>query len=937
MLPVPMHSAPFVGRREEVAKIREALANARNGSGSIVLLAGEPGIGKTSLAQEICRAAAWLGTPAVWGPAIEAEGTPPYWCWRQALTALTRVVPAAPAPDFAQLDSGTSQFVFFETVIDLLHRAAEGNSLVLVLDDLHWADTGSLRLLQVAAPQVPASRILIIGTYRPPGPDDNGALAQLLPGLLRERAVSRLTLGGLDQAATGSLLSGVLDREVSPQLARKLMDQTEGNPFYLIELAEGLRAGGSASRLPHSLGQIARRRLGLLSERCRVALGSAAVIGREFELGLLVGAIRESEAGVRDAIGEGVAAAVVEEIGPGKFQFSHALLREALYLDLPSAERAAAHARIAAAIGALDPVARAANIDALAQHLRRALPLGAVEEALAATLEAAQAAEAQLAFEQSADLYAEAIELQLLEKPPRHSRADLLLRLARCRYRAGTVVAAWQATQLAAAAAREEHQVRALAEAALVVSGLLIRGSIDMSIARPLLALGEEALQQLGGADAVLEARLLGQVASLRASLGIGPPTSDQALETARRAADPVAHFLALQAKELEIAGEPTRAEERLELSTEAVRVARQVDDPAVAVWAHAWRLGASYELGIRGQADSELAALADAVDRIKEPMARWRLEVARGSLALIDGRYADVVEAAARALEIGLRSGHRGAATLAWVLHFSAAARTGDTASDEVLRELSGGRNSGWYAAHLADQGRIAELREYWAGISHSFLDDMPRVMWPVKAMGSAKVAVALEDRAWAARVYEEVRSFPHLHMVQGFLGGYEGPFVMYAGQLAALLGRRDEAQHLLERAIDAASAIGSPPFEALSKFSLASLLRRSGQARDRARAVALLEQAAATAERLGMRPLGCAVAAELKPLQQLDGRPTSLSPREVEVVALVRDGLTNRAIGERLHISERTAENHVKNILDKLGLDSRVQIAAWSAGRAR
>jgi ATP/maltotriose-dependent transcriptional regulator MalT len=194
-------------------------------------------------------------------------------------------------------------------------------------------------------------------------------------------------------------------------------------------------------------------------------------------------------------------------------------------------------------------------------------------------------------------------------------------------------------------------------------------------------------------------------------------------------------------------------------------------------------------------------------------------------------------------------------------------------------------------------------------------------------------KIAAALEDREWAAHLYEQLSPYPELHVVRGPLGGYEGPVALYCGRLAVVLGRLNEAQAFFEQAEVSAKRIASPPFEAIARHQLARILRRRGRLRDIGAAMRLLEQARATAERLGMRPLAAAVTADLDVLRHPRGRRTPLSDRELEVAALVADGMTNRAIGQRLHISERTAENHVRNILDRLGLDSRAQIAAWSA----
>jgi len=919
-----MRAAEFVGRREEVAQLRAALVAAREGSGSLVLICGDGGIGKTSLAQELSRAAAWLGTPAVWGPALEGEGTPPYWAWRQVLGALRRLVPSGHVPGLDRFAADSSPFLLYEAVVEALHGAASPEGLLVVLDDLHWADAGSLRLLQVAAAQVPASRILILGTYREPGASDDSPLAQALPGLLRERAVHRIRLRGLDPSESDALLAHVMDHPPTRSLARRIYEQTDGNPFYLVELAEEIRDGDAHPRLPQSLREIARRRLALVGEGCRRVLSLAAVIGRDFEVDSLAATTGESPATVLDELAEAARVGLVDNVVPGRCRFAHALLREALYLDLPAGQRAEAHDLVARMIDHLPPTQRREHLDALAHHLRQALPLGDAALALAVMVEAAEAAEAELAYEQAAERYGEAVELvaQAADGSP-HSRAALLVRLARCQQRAGAAVHA--ASERAAEAARSEGDRVALAEAALVVRVLL-----EPRAARSVMALCAEALAEVDGSDRMLEARLQAQMslaAALTGGEAVAPSLASRALENARRVGDPEARYLALQAREWEITGSPERAKERLRLSQEAVAVARESADPAQAVWAHSWRLGASWELGLRGEADEELAALEIAVARIKEPAARWRLEVARSTLALIDGRYADASASADRAVEIAQRGGFGAAAA---VLRALAAVRTGDDPIPAELRQAPQTRF--WYAGCLADQDRIAELRELWtggAGAAGSFTPDM----WLIATVNMVKIAAALEDRDWAAQLYERLAPYPELHVVRGPLGSYEGPVALYCGRLAVVLGRPDEAQAFFEQAIVSANRIGSPPFEAIARHQLARVLRRRGRPRDVGAAVGLLEQARDTAERLGMRPLAAAVAADLDLLRHPRGRRTPLSDRELEVAALVADGMTNRAIGERLHISERTAENHVRNILDRLGLDSRAQIAAWSA----
>jgi len=667
--------------------------------------------------------------------------------------------------------------------------------LLIVLDDLHWADAGSLRLLQVIASELPGSRILLLGTYRPPLPDERSLLAGDLPALLRERVVSRLTLEGLGADDTESLLLQLLGPSPEPELVHRVRDQSDGNPLYVVELAESLREGGSRLRLSLSLRDITRRRLDGASPAALETLRSAAVLGREFPLDLLAAITGKTPSDLLDSLGEAMSSRLVQALNSTTHRFSHGLLREVLYDDLPVAERARRHLLAADAIATLAPARRDALLYAWSHHLRQALPLGDQHRALEVTLRAASAAERQLAYEQAAEGYAEAAALASSASGS-ESRGRILLSRARCLYRAGAIAASWQASQEVAAAARTIGDVRLLAEAALVV-----RGIGDPAICVPLFKLCQFAMDALAGSDPVLEARLLGQmgVAGHQAHVGLAEAgLADRATNAAFRTGDSDARFLALQAKEMELAG-PTGLAERLELGDEALSLAEETRDPAIAVWARSWRLTAYWELGRRADLDRELAALGSAAEQAREPLGLWRFQMAQASVAVMDGRYQDALDHTDRALAIGRRGRHGDAELIAMILRTQVAMRTGAGGVDEaILSSAAAGPASArlWGAAILADVGRVDEARELWR-MSGVEVASLPRdSLWLQALDAMARVAAAVADLEAAPMILEAVAPFANRHAIAGPVGGYMGPVALNAGRLASVLERWDDAE---------------------------------------------------------------------------------------------------------------------------------------------
>ena len=390
----------FVGRSGAMAALEATWATREHGL-RVVVLAGEPGIGKTRLAREFARAAHQRGATVLAGGCHE-ETVVPYQPFVEALGHYIACCPPAELavqvnPRRAQLAAivpeledtrataatagpGAEQerFRLFEAVSSLLADAAHLRPLVLVLDDLHWADRPSLLLLRHLARSAKDAPLMILGTYRPVEVGEAHPLAEALAELRRARAVDRLSLSGLGEAEVAELIAGRAGLQPPRGFVRRVVDRGGGNPFFIEELLHDVGAeadwDAAAGGVPDSVKDLVRRRLRGLGEDCRQALSVAAVAGRDFELDVLEHVLGHPRDRLVDLVEEAIGAdVVVEPPEPvGRLSFSHALFRETIYEQLSATRRAAIHGRIAAAIEAAPTDRPDERAGTLAYHYRAA-------------------------------------------------------------------------------------------------------------------------------------------------------------------------------------------------------------------------------------------------------------------------------------------------------------------------------------------------------------------------------------------------------------------------------------------------------------------------------------------------------------------------------------------------------------------------------------
>ncbi|HVZ36336.1 MAG TPA: BREX system ATP-binding domain-containing protein, partial [Polyangiaceae bacterium] len=476
----------IAGRARETEELSRALAEAAGGGGQLWLLSGEPGIGKTTLAQAVARLARERGFTVSWGRAWQAGGAPAFWPWREALDGLLLQHPAqdllldaethALAPVLPERFGGTApsaatpeaaRFQLFLAVRTLLARAAGSQPIVLVFDDLHAADRASLLLLQFVAQALESAPILVLGTYREVEARLDAEVGRLIASVVREG--SSLSLGRLDVEAAAALVAARAP-ELGGRLLERLLALAQGNPLFLDRMMRAFVAdptafASEAGELPAGVSELVRDALGRLPELLHQLLEAGAVVGDEFDLDLVAEVCQAGENELDELVRRAGSTGILLSAGLGRQRFGHALYREVVYRDLPRARRASLHASVLQALERRHAADAKPPFVQLAHHALGAGP-AAIAQAVRHAIRGAEDCFLQLAYDDGLSLLDRAQaelerlpeeltlrgEIQLARGQLRMSLGDLDLGQSLCRHAAELATQIGDADLLARAA-----------------------------------------------------------------------------------------------------------------------------------------------------------------------------------------------------------------------------------------------------------------------------------------------------------------------------------------------------------------------------------------------------------------------------------------------------------------------------------------------------
>jgi hypothetical protein len=832
----------FVGRAESMAALVGALDQSVAGRGRVALVVGEPGIGKSRTLEQLGAAARRRGVRWLAGRCWEAEGAPAFWPFREALRPLApRSAERARQEDDVLGTLGAAageqaRFRWFESVARELRRACERAPLLLSVDDLHWADGDTLRLFLFLARELRDAPLLLVGTYRDVEVRRGHPLARVLGDLAREPQVLRVTLRGLSAAETTALAESVAGAALEAPLARALAELTEGNPFFVQEMARwlcesGRLAGGGAHALalPQGVRDAVGRRLDALAAPTNALLRVAAVIGREFSASLLaeVAGVAQPLLALSAAAEAGIVQADPEL--PGRFRFAHALVRQTLYEELPVAASVALHRRVAEAL------ARNASTPAaeLAHHWFEALPAGTAGEAVRACAAAAEEAHARLAYAESARQFERALEALGHAPPDEAKRCELLIALGEERWTDGEREAGRVRLAEAADLARRIGRDDLLARAAIGYRGF---GELGMPPDAKTLALLEEGRDALGAEHPILRSRILARLTGTppySTSMAERDALAREAWSLAGGSDDRAALVDAIGARYWATLG-PDRLPERLAVARDAHALAGRYSDRRLALLGHEIAIGHHLVVGDLTAADHEIAAYDHLADEVRQPVFRFLAGLIRGSRALGAGDFASAEE--------WIREAHaRGRGTIPYadfvfagqvvVLLFLKGEL--DRVAEIALslgpmfgeRFAGAGRVSEAMAAASLDRvGRRDEAREHYERLAlHDFADIERDEHWLITLDVIADLALDFEDARRAAILYDRLLPYRALLVSHDLLRVVTEPAEAVLGTLALATGRAADALAHYERALERALQLGLRPAQRLAREGLA------------------------------------------------------------------------------------------------------------------
>lgn len=923
----------FVDRVGERAMLAEWYATAARSRRTFGLVSGEMGIGKTRLVAEAAHAAHEAGAVVLWGRSFE-DSLAPYGAFAEALRRLaswlatTGELPevaaaaqhlAALSPAFGPVldapsaalsvggasrdgvavrppqaaqrdghDLGADRLRLFDAVDRVLHELAGAAPVVLVLDDLHWADDATLLLLSHLVRSPDPDRLLILATCRDGDPEQSRALKATLADLRREHRIERLRLGGLGEHAAAELVRGLVDVELPPTVVRRVLEQAEGNPFFVEEVVthlvetgviDALASDGDAVdlnriELPDGISEVVGRRLARLGDEVGAVLSVAAVVGREFDLLVVEKVCRLGRDAVVDALDEAIHAGLVAEDPDtvGRFHFTHALVRRTLTEDLSAARRAHLHERIADAMepDTADPRIAAGAPDRqrlteLAHHALAAVPLGDPWRAVRHARRAGERALADLAYEQAADLFGAATTVADGTVPPDRQalelRAQVVLGSGEASVLAGDLEAARAAFRrtIEDAAQLDDGALRARATLGF---GAALGSGTGFEFGVPsdeLVQLLRDALAGSPAGDSATRAML---TARLGAALGSSPDPSDavatarEALAMAERLGSPSTIAFSLNALRAAGWGRIDRDEQR-GLAGRIVDAAAAADEPLLELQGRVWQIADALEAGDADAADAAHAALERLVDRVRLPQYRWYLELYGATRSLLDGDL-DAAEARSlAALELGSSMGdpnielafggqsYQQWVERGWLPELLPIAQE----QSERFPTMTAWRAG--LAQALAAAGRLGEAARLMVDTLAQVRVAPAEPLRPLTLSILADVAARVGDRAAAAELYELMVPFDGRLATVAQVAGVAGAMAHHLGVAAAAAGRWDVALAHFDAGAAQHRRLRAPTWEARSLVAAAEVhLEAADAGEDRADRAAseVLDRAEAT-----------------------------------------------------------------------------------------
>jgi len=957
----------FVGREQELAELRTALDDSLAGRGGLVMLVGEPGIGKTRVAEELAALAEGRGADVLWGRCTEQAGAPLMWPWTQVLrgycrdrdaeqvraamgTNAGRIAEAFPElrellPDTKRPpergDPESDRFLLFDAFASFLRAGSQTRPLLIVLDNLHWADGASLQLLEFLAPGLLGASVLVIGTYRDAEVSTGHPFSRTLASLNRERNFHRVPLRGLAEPEVDRLMEVGVGAMPPPDMAEAVRDRAEGNPFFVREFAYLIRQTGTRTpeglpqwdrwrmEIPEGVREVIGRRLERLPEECNSLLTLGAVIGREFDIDILTRlAANVAEEDVSSTLEEAVEARVLEEDvrTVGRHRFTHALIQQTLVERLSTTRRVRLHARIAEALEERYGKTVDEHAPELLRHFSEAETVLGSDKTAYYSVVAGERALAGSAYDEAERHFRQAASSNE-DRPADELTARVFLGLANVLTASQVPPVRQEGWEFLTRAfdlyVRFEDVEKAVATAETGVALVGLRGTAALT-GRALELLEPDSLRA-GYLLARHGIALKDESGDYEGELSC----LERAMETARRHGDKrlEARVMLHYGQHFEAIGDRQAAIERC---LRADALARECNDPSVQ--ARAARCGTVAHLSLYDLASARTLQhrnqqLAETlghpttlsfayeiefnINRCVGDWARAR-QVAESELArtgnealnryrilAIDCNLAEVPADVERihifdAESARFRSGALVAATVSWL-----------SARDETHLDLIPAMSSESRSPYIKDRLLM--------GVAESVR------------------ALAARDKESAVNLYDQMSEFTGWWDVQS---GVAADHIL--GLLAALCARLEDASGHFDTAIGLCRGAGYGPELALTCCDYAEMLMNQPGAVDRRKVGELLDEGSRIADELGMKPLVARFDVLNERLATLRrGRPEypdGLTEREVEVLRLIAAGKSNQEIADELIISFHTVVRHVSNIFARTGAANRADATAYA-----